>query len=185
MNNHISHSLITRVLSLLAIPTVLGLAGQLVAAQTGGQYNLFKEVMAKKDTIVWKNAPDNLIPPVVCNLLQVCAGNPDKLIVLAPTTEAGLKVGRGLILTKMQDAKHSDAVMMLNQSLDIYFFLVSADGTLQKAAYRQNGGTSWLAMANSLAQPTFDKDKKMWHDRIAQLGGPPAAAAPAQPAPAQ
>jgi hypothetical protein len=185
MKNHISHSSIARILFLLAVPAVLGLAGQLVAAQTGGQYNLFKEVMAKKDTIVWKDAPDNLIPPTVCNLLQVCAGNPDKLIVLAPTTENGLKVGRGLILTKMQDAKHTDTLMMLNQSLDIYFFLVSGDGTLQKAAYRQAGGTSWLAMASSLAQPAFDKDKKMWHDRVAQLGGAPAAAAPAKPAAAQ
>ncbi len=83
----------------------------------------------------------------------------------------------------MQDAKHSDAMLLLNQSLDVYFFLVSPDGTLQKAAYHQAGATSWLAIANSLAQPTFDKDKKMWHDRVAQLGGAPAAAAPAKPAP--
>ncbi len=182
MKNHISHSFVTRALFLLAIPAVLGLAGQLVAAQTGGQYNVFKEVIAKKDTIVWRDAPENLIPAPVCNLLQVCAGNPDKLIVLAPTTENGQKVGRGLILTKMQDAKHSDALLMLDQGLDVYFFLVSPDGTLQKAAYHQAGGTSWLAIATSLAQPTFDKDKKLWHDRVAQLGGAPAAAKPAAPA---
>lgn len=174
MKSHTSHSSIARILFLLAVPAVLGLAGQLVAAQTAGQYNLFKEVMAKKDTIVWKAAPENLIPPTVCNLLQACAGNPDKLIVLPPTTENGQRVGRGLILTKMQDAKHSDALMMLNQGLDIYFFLVSPDGTLQKAAYHQAGGTSWLTMATSLAEPAFDKDKKMWHDRVAQLGGAPA-----------
>ncbi len=59
MKNHISRSFLTRALFLLAIPAVLGLAGQLVAAQTGAQYNLFKEVMAKKDTIVWKDAPEN------------------------------------------------------------------------------------------------------------------------------
>lgn len=182
MKNHISRSFLTRTLFLLAIPAFVGLAGQLVAAQTGAQVNLFKDVMAKKDAIVWKDAPENLIPAPVCNLLQVCAGNPDKLIVLTPTTEGGQRVGRGLILTKMQDAKHSDALLLLNQSLDVYFFLVSPDGALQKAAYHQAGGTSWLAIANSLAQPTFDKDKKMWHDRVAQLGGAPAAAAPAKPA---
>jgi hypothetical protein len=183
MKNHISRSFIARILFLLAIPTALALAGQLVAAQTGGQYNLFKEVMAKKDTIVWKNAPDNFIPTPVCTLLQVCGGNPDKFIALAPVTEGGQKVGRGLFLTK--DAKHADSIMLLNQALDVYFFLVSPDGTLQKAAYHQAGATSWLPIANSLAQPAFDKDKKIWHDRIAQLGGAPAAAAPAQPAPAQ
>jgi hypothetical protein len=182
MKNHISHSFLTRALFLLAIPAVLGLAGQLVAAQTAGQYNVFKEVMAKKDAIVWREAPENLIPAPVCNLLQACAGSPDKLIVLPPTTENGQKVGRGLILTKLQDAKHSDALLMLDQGLDVYFFLVSPDGTLQKAAYHQAGGTSWLAIASSLAQPTFDKDKKMWHDRVAQLGGAPAAAKPAAPA---
>jgi hypothetical protein len=182
MKSHISHSFLTRALFSLAIPAVLGLAGQLVSAQTAGQYNVFKEVMAKKDAIVWREAPENLIPAPVCNLLQACAGNPDKLIVLAPTTENGQKVGRGLILTKLQDAKHSDALLMLDQGLDVYFFLVSPDGTLQKAAYHQAGGTSWLAIASSLAQPTFDKDKKLWHDRVAQLGGAPAAAKPAAPA---
>ena len=58
MKNHISRSFIARILFLLAIPTVLGMAGQLVGAQAGG-YNLFKEVMAKKDTIVWKNDIDD------------------------------------------------------------------------------------------------------------------------------
>ncbi len=179
MKRHKSRSLFSRALFLLAIPSMLGLAGQMVAAQTAGQYNLFKEVMAKKDTIVWKDAPDTLTPAPVCSLLQVCAGNPDKLIALAPVTEGGQRVGRGLILTKMQDAKHSDAVLLLNQSLDIYFFLVSPDGTLQKAAYHQAGAQSWLPIANSLAQPAFDKDKKIWHDRVAQLGGAPAAPKPA------
>jgi hypothetical protein len=180
MKNHRSHSFFTRSLFLWAVPVVLGLTGQFVAAQTGGQYNLFKEIMAKKDTIVWKNAPDSLIPEPVCSLLQVCAGNPDKFIALAPVTEGGQRIARGLFLTK--DAKHSDAVMFLDQGLDVYFFLMSPDGTLQKAAYHQAGGTSWLPIASSLAQPAFDKDKKIWHDRVAQLGGAPAAAEPAKPA---
>lgn len=171
MKNHPMRSRIARALFVLAAVTVTALAGQIVSAQ---QYNLYKEVLAKKDTIVWKNAPENLIPAPVCNILQVCAGNPDKLIALPPATENGQRVGRGLILTKMQGAKPTDAIVMLDQSLDIYFFLVSPDGTLQKVAYHQAGSPSWLAMASSLAQPVFDKDKKIWHDRVAQLGGAPA-----------
>jgi hypothetical protein len=171
MKNHPMRSRIARALFVLAAVTITALAGQIVSAQ---QYNLYKEVMAKKDTIVWKNAPENLIPAPVCNILQVCAGNPDKLIALPPATENGQRVGRGLILTKMQGGKPTDAIVMLDQSLDIYFFLVSPDGTLQKVAYHQAGSPSWLAMATSLAQPAFDKDKKIWHDRVAQLGGAPA-----------
>jgi hypothetical protein len=174
-----SRSLLIRGLFFLAIPCVIGLAGQVLSAQ---QINLYKDVMAKKDTIVWKNAPETLMPAPVCNLLQVCAGNPDKVIALPATTENGGKVTRGLILTKMQDAKHTDAVVMLSQGLDIYFFLVAPDGSLQKNAYHQAGGTSWLAMANSLAKPTFDKDEKIWDTRVSQLGGAPAPAAESKPA---
>ena len=172
-----SRSFLMRGLFVLAVPGLIGVIGQIVSAQ---QINLYKEVMAKKDGIVWKPAPETLIPAPVCSMLQVCAGNPDKVIAIPATTEGGQKVARGLILTKMQDAKHTDALVMLNQALDIYFFLVAPDGSLQKAAYHQAGGTSWLAMASSLAQPAFTKDAKIWHDRVAQLGGAPAAA----PAPA-
>ena len=168
-----SSSILLRGLFFLAMVCSIGLAGQIVSAQ---QINLYKEVMAKKETIVWKPAPETLIPAPVCNLLQVCAGNPDKVIVLPTATEGGQKVARGLILTKMQDAKHTDAVVMLSQSLDIYFFLVGPDGSLQKAAYHQGGANSWLAMSNSLAKPVFDKDNKAWHDRVAQLGGASSAA---------
>jgi len=173
-----SRSFLMRGLFFLAVACLIGLAGKIVSAQ---QINLYKEVMAKKDTIVWKPAPETLIPAPVCNVLQVCGGNPDKFIALAPVTENGQKVARGLFLTK--DAKKNDVVMMLDQGLDVYFFTINPDGSLQKAAYHQAGATSWLLMANSLAQPTFAKDAKIWHDRVAQLGGAPAAA-PA-PAPAQ
>ena len=177
-----SRSFSTRVLFGLAVACSIGLAGQIVSAQ---QANLYKEVMAKKDTIVWKPAPATLMPAPVCNILQACAGNPDKVIALPVATENGQRVARGLILTKLQDAKHTDAVVMLDQSLDIYFFLVGPDGSLQKAAYHQGGSTSWLAMANSLAQPVFAKDAKIWHDRVGQLGGAPAAAPAADTKPAQ
>ncbi|HYL83929.1 MAG TPA: hypothetical protein VE263_06830 [Candidatus Angelobacter sp.] len=176
-----SGSFLTRGLFLLAITCLIGLAGQIVSAQ---QADLYKEVMAKKETIVWKPAPANLMPAPVCNILQVCAGEPDKVIALPIATENGQKVQRGLILTKMQDAKHTDAIVMLNQSLDIYFFVVAPDGSLQKTAYHQAGGATWLAMANSLAQPIFAKDEKIWHDRVAQLGGAPAAAPAAATKPA-
>lgn len=165
-----SLSFATRALFLLAVPAVLGLAGIVVSAQ---QVDLYKDVMAKKDAIVWKNAPDNFIPPPVCSLLQVCGGNPDKFIALPTATENGQRVGRGLILTK--DAKGTPTVMMLDQSLDIYFMVVGPDGSLQKVAYHQAGSPSWVLMASSLAQPVFNKDKKLWHDRIEQLGGAPTA----------
>lgn len=174
-----SRSILMRGLFFLAILCLIGLAGQFVSAQ---QINLYKEVMAKKETIVWKPAPETLIPAPVCNMLQVCAGNPDRVIVLPTATENGQKVARGLILTKMQDAKHTDAVVMLSQSLDIYFFLVAPDGSLQKAAYHQAGANTWLAMANSLAKPTFDKDVKAWHERVAQLGGASSSAPDSKPA---
>jgi hypothetical protein len=185
MKDNRLRTLLPSVLVVLMV-SVLGLAGQAGFAQSApaSQYNLFKEVISKKDTIVWKNAPDDLVPAQVCTMLMVCAGSPDKFIALPATTEKGLKVARGLFLTKTQDPKHSDAVMLLNQSLDLYFFIVSADGNLQKAAYRESG-KGWLIIANSLAQPIFDKDKKIWHDRVAQLGGAPAAPAKPQGAAAQ
>jgi hypothetical protein len=167
-----SRSFLIRGFFFLAVPCLIGLAGQGVSAQ---QINLYKDVMAKKDTIVWKTAPETLIPAPVCNLLQICAGNPDKVITLPIATEKGMKVSRGLILTKMQDPKHTDAVVMLHQGLDAYFFVVAPDGSLQKAAYHQAGPGSWILMASSLAKPTFDTDNKAWNDRVAQLGGAPAA----------
>jgi hypothetical protein len=186
MKDNRIRTLFPSVLVAVVMVSVLGLAGQTGFAQSApaSQYNLFKEVMAKKDTIVWKNAPDNLLPAQACTLLQACAGSPDKFIATPAVTENGQQVARGLFLTKTQDPKHGDAVMLLDQSLDLYLFLVSPDGNLQKAAYRETG-KSWLVISNSLAQPIFDKDKKIWHDRVAKLGGAPPASAKPEGATAQ
>jgi hypothetical protein len=48
----------------------------------------------------------------------------------------------------------------------MYFFLVSPDGGLQKVAYLQQGSTSWLPIATSLAKPVFEKDRNDWHDWV-------------------
>jgi hypothetical protein len=141
-----------------------------------GSYNLTKEVMDKKGAITWKNAPSTAIPQEVCNILAVCAG-PIKLIVLPKVTEGGVVVARGLFLT--QDAKHADVIVLAHQALatDTYYFLVSSDGNLAKAAYAQVTSTSWQLMGNALSQPTFEKDKAAWQKGLAKLGGAPAPAA--------
>ena len=101
----------------LVVAGALGLAGQ--AKPT----NLFKEVMDRKDKIVWKNAPANAIPPDVCMILQACAGAPDKLIALPKVTEAGKQVARGLFWSRTNDAKKADVVILLRQTpTDAYFF---------------------------------------------------------------
>ena len=139
-----------------------------------GSYNLAKEVMDKKGAIVWKNAPPTAIHQDVCNLFAVCTG-PLKLITLPKATEGGTLVGRGLFLT--QDAKHADVVVLEHQTAsDTYFFLVSSDGNMAKAAYAQVTSTSWQMMGNAVSEPTFEKDKAAWQKGLAKLGGAPAPA---------
>lgn len=151
-----------------AAPQPMAMAGQ-AAKQSGGAYNLYKEVSAGKGKIVWRKAPANAIPDSVCALLEVCAGE-TKLIVLPPATEGGQKVGRGMFLTRARGAKGADAVVLERQTLtEIYFMLVSPNGGLEKAAYRELG-KQWLVIANSLARPTFNKEKKIWHDHLVKLG---------------
>jgi len=147
-------------------------------AQAGaGSFNLYKEVMDKKNTIVWHEAPAQAIPDDVCGILQVCGGT-TKVIALPATMEGGQKVLRGLFLTPSADAKHTDLVVLERQSSsDNYFYLVGPDGNLQKAAFVQLGSKQWSPIAVSLAKDQFDKDKKIWHDRVLKLGAPAAAAA--------
>ena len=79
-------------------------------------------------------------------------------------------MGRGLFLSGTKDPKNPDAVILEHQTVsDLYFFLVSPDGNLQKAAYIQQGGSMWLPIASSLARPVFEKDRNDWHDWIAKL----------------
>jgi len=155
----------------LVVAGSLGLAGQ--AKPT----NLFKEVVDRKGRIVWRNAPQNAIPPDVCSLLQACAGAPDKLIALPRVTEAGKTVVRALFLSRSNDAKKADMVVLARQTpTDYYFFALAPDGTLMKAAYATTG-KPWVQMGSALSRPTFDKDKQIWLDHLAKI-----AAAPAPPA---
>jgi hypothetical protein len=155
----------------LLVAGALGLAGQTTPA------NLFKEVVDRKTRIVWKNAPQGAIPPDVCTLLQACAGAPDKLIALPSVTEAGRRVVRGLFLSRSNDARKADMVVLARQTpIDYYFFALAPDGTLLKAAY-WTAGKTWVQIGNSLARPTFDKDKQIWLEHLTKM-----AAAPAPPA---
>jgi hypothetical protein len=138
--------------------------------------NLYKEVMDHKG-IQWKTAPDAAIPTDICTMMQACAGQA-KVAVLT-LTEGGQKVIRGLFLSPT-NKKGQDAMILYRQTPgDRYFFLVGPDGSLQKTAYVGIGGQSWIVMSNTVAQPTFAKDKAAWHTWISK---PAPAAAAAKPA---
>jgi len=145
-------------------------------AQAGGQVNVSKDIMDHKGMLNWKPA-GNGIPQDVCTILQVCNG--DTKVVALHATENGLPIARGVFLT--QDAKHMDVLVLERQSTaDIYFFLLTPQGTLAKAAYAQVGGRSWTPMGMALADPSFKKETAVWHAWASKLGSEPAAA----PAPA-
>jgi len=140
-----------------------------------GTFNLAKEVSDKKGAIVWKDAPADAMPREVCTILAAC-GAQNKLIALPPATEGGQKVGRGMFLSKSRDGK-SDLIILLRQTYnDKYFYLLGPDGNVQKAAFIQLGAKSWSPIAVALVQPTFDKEKKVWHDHVLKLGAAPPAA---------
>jgi hypothetical protein len=144
------------------------------ASPAGGPINIYKDVMDHKAQIQWRPAPLLGIPSDVCQLFRVCEdkGAP-KLTMLPRLTEGGQPIGRGLFLTGSKDPKNPDAVVVEHQTVsELYFFLVAPDGSLQKAAYLQQGSTQWLPIASSLAKPVFEKDAKDWHDWIMKLGGP-------------
>src|ERR1700736_6669622 len=135
------------------------------ASPAGGPTNIFKEVLDRKGQIQWKPAPLLGIPSDVSQLFKVCEekGAP-KLVTLPRATEGGQPLGRGLFLSGTKDPKNPDAVILEHQTVsDLYFFLVSPDGGLQKAAYIQQGGSMWLPIATSLARPVFEKDRNDWH----------------------
>jgi hypothetical protein len=135
-------------------------------AAPAAQVNITKEILDRKD-LNWKPAP-NEIPADVCTILQVCGGT-TKVIALPVATEGGQRVGRGVLLT--QDQKHADVLVLERQTpSDKYFFLLSPQGTLAKAAYAQVTSKSWLPMGMALAGPTFDKDKVVWHGWASKLG---------------
>lgn len=137
------------------------------AAPAGGSYNVVKEIMDHKDNLNWKPAP-NGIPADVCTILQVC-NSEVKVVALPRATEGGVPVGRGVFLT--QDSKKADVLVLERQTpSDTYFFLLTPQGTLAKAAYAQVGSRSWLPVGMALSQPVFDKDKVVWHNWASKLG---------------
>jgi hypothetical protein len=149
------------------------LAGQAKQPPASNQpTNLFKEVLDHKGQIQWKPAPPPGIPTDVCLMLKVCEGREEaKFAALPRATESGQPVGRGLYLSGSRDPKNPEAVLLEHQTVsELYFFLLSPDGSLQKAAYIQQGGTSWISVGSSMAGPVFEKDRNAWHDWILKLG---------------
>jgi len=151
----------------LAVAAVL--AGQTKPSpNTNQRANLFKEVLDHKSQIQWRPAPPPGIPNDVCEMFKVCEnkGAP-KIATLPRAAEGGQPVGRGLLLSGTKDPKNPEAVILEHQTVsELYFFLVSPDGSLQKAAYLQQGSTSWIPIATSLARPVFEKDMNEWHDWV-------------------
>jgi hypothetical protein len=142
------------------------LFAQAKPAAPAGQYNVVKEITDHKE-LNWKPAP-NGIPQDVCSILQVCNGEL-KVIALPRATEGGLPVGRGVFLT--QDDKKAEVIVLERQTpSDTYFFLLTPQGTLAKAAYAQVGARSWTAVGMALSGPVFDKDKLVWHNWASKLG---------------
>lgn len=137
------------------------------SAAAASQYNIVKEIMDHKATLDWKPA-GNGIPADVCSILLVCNGT-TKVIALPRSTEGGQPVGRGVFLT--QDDKKADVLVLERQTpVDTYFFLLTPQGTLAKAAYAQVNSRSWTAVGMALAGPMFDKDKVVWHNWVSKLG---------------
>jgi hypothetical protein len=141
-------------------------------AAPAGQVNVVKEIMDHKDMLNWRPAA-NGIPQDVCTILQVCNGEV-KVVALPRATEGGVLVVRGVFLT--QDDKKAEVLVLERQTpADIYFFLLTPQGTLAKAAYAQVGARSWTPVGMALGGPVFDKDKVVWHNWASKLGSAAAA----------
>jgi hypothetical protein len=136
-------------------------------AAPAGQVNIVKEIMDHKDMLNWKPAP-NGIPSDVCSILQVCNGAV-KVVALPRSTEGGQPVLRGVFLT--QDDKKTDVLVLeRDTAVDRYYFLLTPQGSLAKAAYAQVGSRSWTPVGMALSGPIFDKDKVVWHNWASKLG---------------
>jgi len=143
------------------------LRAQAAKSAAPATYNVVKEILDHKDTLNWK-ATENGIPADVCTILLVCNGAV-KVIALPRSTEGGLPVGRGVFLT--QDSKKADVLVLERQTpVDTYFFLLTPQGTLAKAAYAQVNSRSWTPVGMALSGPIFDKDKVVWHNWASKLG---------------
>ena len=108
----------------------------------------------------------------MCNYFSTCTGDKadPKVFTLPPSTIDGRQVGRALFLTQTKDVQHP-AVILEHQTpnVEVYFFLLSPDGSLQKTTWVERG-KPYMVIANSLAQSKFDRDKKDWQDWASKLG---------------
>src|SRR3954452_21096739 len=148
---------------------ILVLAGALSLAGQAKPANLFEEVQDRKAKIVWTNAPANLIPGDVANILG-CVPAGDKYIAAPKATDGGKTVARALILS--HDAKKGDLIVLRHdEPTDYYFFSVGPDGAVQKAAYYQKGSTKgWIPMGAAMSKSISDKDKQAWLERVEKIG---------------
>jgi len=136
-----------------------------LAAQGKPSGSFLKDVMAHQAEIQWITYKTPTLPDDVCTLLSACGGAPAKVAALPVATIHGRKTGRALFLTEV---KKQPAIVLEHQTLtETYFFLLAPDGSLQKAAYFEPG-KSYLVIANSLAQPTFQADMKDWQAWVAK-----------------
>jgi hypothetical protein len=170
MNNAPLRRLIFVALFFFTLARSAGFAAQTKPSSSVSQpYNLTQEILDHKDKVEWRPATNPGLPPEVCSLLKACSGDSAalKFYTLPPATIDGRKVGRAIFLTSV---KGKDALIVEHQTRsDAYFFLLGPDGNFQKAVYYEQGKPFYL-IANELAQPTFDKDKKDWHDWSSKLG---------------
>jgi hypothetical protein len=130
--------------------------------------NLVKQVLDHKADVTWITYKTPTLPDDVCTLLSVCSGPAAQVAALPPATIGGHKVGRALFLTQL---KNQPAIVLEHQvpGREVYFFLLGPDGSLAKTAYLEDG-KSFLVIANSLAQATFNPDMKDWSAWADKLG---------------
>lgn len=154
----------------LLLAAAAGLAAQAKPSSSG---NLYQAVMSHKDTIEWRPAVKPGLPDDVCTLLQTCTGQGEpKFYTLPAATIDGRQVGRAIFWTHTKD---KDAFILEHQThAAAYFFLLSPDGSFQKAVYLESG-KPFVVIANELAEPTFTRDRKDWLEWASKLGSKPAA----------
>ncbi len=152
-------------------------AAPVPAPQDSG--NLYKEIMDHK-TIQWKTAPDAAIPPDVCTMMQACAA-PAKVAVLT-LTEGGQKNYPRTFSQPYGSAKGQTLARFFTvKALEIGIsFWWAQTETFKKRPMSPSARNSWILMSNTLAQPTFAKDKAAWHAWVSKPA--PTAAPAAKPA---
>jgi hypothetical protein len=144
-------------------------ARQAKAASSAAEDNLFKDALDHREKINWRTPPANAIPSGACTILETCSNPVTKMATLPRKVEGGQAVGRAMFLVNTGNSKNPEGIVIEHQTVtEVYFFKLSPDGSCDKTAYIQRGG-SWYPMANSLSQPTFDMDKKVWMAAIEKL----------------